>query len=96
MHIVRNERLQTCPLVAAHVDSAALRAAIKILNGQFPEIDKLRDAIAHDSSTDSKPEKHAPDGVFGFSRISEHDQFEIAYQGKARHLDITPKRFGNS
>jgi hypothetical protein len=91
MRIVRGEKLKACPSMAQHVDNETSRTAIKLLDAHFPDIDKLRDAIAHSSGRDSRPHLHAPDGELAPTRISTDDKLEVPYKGRVIYLDIGEK-----
>jgi hypothetical protein len=63
--------------------------AIALFHKHFPEIKKLRHAVAHFGMIESQPEHHAPDGMFALYKIEENDVFKAPYKGVVRELAIT-------
>lgn len=86
---IKGFKVRECPSLSGSIEHAKLRQASKILDDYFPQIDKLRDAVAHAASIDTNPKKHAPDGGFALVGFREPHRFSSPYQGQIFHLDLT-------
>gem|GEM_PF-1186424 len=86
---IRGVVIKKCPSLSDAIDSTLLRKSTKLLNDYFPEIDGLRDAMAHAGEFDAHPEVHAPDGMFALKGFREPHRFSAPFKRKLYHLDIT-------
>lgn len=86
---IRGVMMKRCPSLSDSIDTARLRASAKLLNDYFPEIDGLRDAMAHAGEFDAHPEDHAPDGMFALKGFSEEHTFSAPFKRNLYRLDIT-------
>lgn len=86
---IRGVVIKKCPSLSDSIDSTLLRQSAKLLNDYFPEIDGLRDAMAHAGEFDAHPEDHAPDGMFALKGFREPHRFSAPFKRKLYHLDIT-------
>lgn len=80
---------QKCPSVRSFVDFSKLREARKKLDELFPDIEKLRHAIAHKGENEAHSDVHATDGQYALTGFRESDRFSTPYEGQLRSLDIT-------
>ena len=80
---------QKCPSVRSFVDFSKLREARKKLDELFPDIEKLRHAIAHKGENEAHSDVHATDGQYALTGFREPDRFSVPYEGQLRYLDIT-------
>ena len=85
---IRGITVKTCPSLSEFIDSARLRQSAKLFNDYFPEIDGLRDAMAHAGEFDAHPEVHAPDGMFALTGFREEHTFSAPLKRKLYHLAI--------
>lgn len=83
--------IRPCPSLSTHVDFAQVRTAKKKLDEYFPDIDMLRNAIAHAGDNESTPKGQAPEEVFALNGFKEPDRFSASYEGSWPFLDITPQ-----
>lgn len=86
---IRGVAIKKCPSLSDSIDPRILRQSAKLLNDYFPEIDRLRDAMAHAGEFDAHPEDHAPDGMFALKGFREPHRFSAPFKRKLYHLDIT-------
>jgi hypothetical protein len=86
---VKGHKVRDCPSLAASIETKRLRAATKLLNEYFPDIDQLRHAIAHAGANDVLPGQHAPEHGYLLVGFREQDRYTAPYKGVDRHLSIT-------
>lgn len=86
---IRGVLIRRAPSLQGSIDTSKIRNAAKLLDEYFPEIDGLRDAMAHAGEFDAHPEQHAPDGMFALTGFREADTFSAPFKKRLHHLDIT-------
>jgi len=86
---IRGVMIKKCPSLSDAIDFTKLRQSAKLLNEYFPDIDGLRDAMAHAGEFDAHPEIHAPDGMFALKGFREPHRFSAPFKRKLYYLDIT-------
>ena len=86
---IRGVLVKRCPSLSGSFETACLRQSAKLLEEYFPEIDGLRDAMAHAGEFDAHPEQHAPDGLYALKGFRGGDTFSAPFKKKLHHLDIT-------
>jgi hypothetical protein len=86
---IKGHKVRACASLLPNIDTKSLRAATRLLDEYFPDIDQLRNAIAHAGANDTLPEEHAPEHGFLLVGFREQDRYTAPYQGIDRHLSIT-------
>jgi hypothetical protein len=89
LRLIKGAKVRACPSLAPTIDGTALKGALKLLGQYFPDIEQLRNAIAHAAEHDTLPEAHAPKHGYVLVGFREQDRFSAPYEGVERHLDIT-------
>jgi len=86
---IKGHKVSDCPSLAPSIESKKLRAATKLLDEYFPDIDQFRHAIAHAGANDVLPEEHAPEHGYLLVGFREHDRYTAPFKGIDRHLSIS-------
>jgi hypothetical protein len=81
--------LRPCTSLGSRINTSQMRAARKMLDDHFPDIDMLRHAIAHAGRIEATPKGQAPEEAFALTGFKEGDRFATRYEGAVRSLDIT-------
>lgn len=86
---IKGFKIRACPTLTSSIDSKQLRAASKLLDEYFPDIDQLRHAIAHAGANDVLPGKHLPEHGYLLVGFIDEDRYSSPYQGIDRSLSLT-------
>jgi hypothetical protein len=89
LRLIKGTKVRECPSIASTIDHAGLRGATKLLGQYFPDIEHLRNAIAHAAEHDVLPEGHATELGYVLVGFRGSDRFSASYEGFERQLDIT-------
>jgi hypothetical protein len=89
MKVIQGSKIRACPSLIPNIDAAALRDSRRRLREAFPDVDDLRNTIAHSGVNGLRPEIHAPDGRFGLTGFHSPQRFGAPFNGELKHLDIT-------
>jgi hypothetical protein len=89
LRTIKGFKVRPCASISHWIDDQQLRNATNLLDHYFPDIEDLRDAIAHTGTIGTNPSKHAPDGMFALVGFHEPGVFSAPYNGVMKHLAIT-------
>lgn len=86
---IKAKKLRPCASIYPLIDVQRAREAAGRLNKLFPDVDALRNALAHAAANGMHPEAHAPNGQFGLTGFAQPGVFSAPFQGVMRSLRIS-------